>query len=336
MKLSPNEVGEPIARQLLLIRTFFDDAERSLSVEGDFFAMRAALQLDLAVELALNTLVHTAPHGALDSDRSSKEMDFAHLWQTATQAYRARLTEKTRLPNQDSLARLRQIRNLSQHNGTAPARSEIVRYTEPTREFLAQVFRDYFGASFESFSVCDLVPDERVARFMREAEAMAAHVGWGALASCCIMFDKLVSAIRRAPGKEQSRHELRRVLGGGTRLRAPFEASPALREAFDLLAGQLASIQDEVVGLGLGVPANELARFHELRRRSVRGTVETSGGKWSVSRGDDPSNSEVAFALRFVSRVVYLAFAAWPEAMRSMEIYGYPGEQGFGAARSGP
>lgn len=71
------------------------------------------------------------------------------------------------LPYQREILNLNQHRNLIQHHGTEPASSTIEDSRVITKQFLIDVYKDYFDKSFDELTVVDMIDDYILRELLR-------------------------------------------------------------------------------------------------------------------------------------------------------------------------
>jgi hypothetical protein len=326
--------SESTARQLLLIREFFHDAERIARQETDYAAVRCVLLFDLSLELTLNALVLDAPSRAPEDDRSRKGRNFDQLWQLATTSFKEKTGER-RLPNRDAAEALRELRNPAQHNGTVPHIGEVRRLTPRIQELLEAIFSKFYGTSFERFSLVGLLRHEPTRRFMHEVhELRQSAQPWAAFVACCGLYDLVILTIRgtgprrsgRAGEVRQRVNEALHSHTGGLTSRPDDLVLKVIKEALEPLIDETDGLRNEVITSDLGIRVADTRRFASARDAHIK-FLWSLDGRWQWSpqvRSAGPSRDDIDFAYDHVTRLLYFAEDAFPAQMSALSPPRFP------------
>lgn len=83
--------------------------------------------------------------------------------------------KKRKLPYRQQIRNLNQIRNHVQHDALEPTASTMEDLRVFARNFLIQVFHDYFGLEFSDLTVEDLIEDLKIRKLLKISNALLEH-----------------------------------------------------------------------------------------------------------------------------------------------------------------
>jgi len=344
--------GTKSPHQLLLIKQLYDDA-CGLTSRGDTLSLaKAIILLDLSVEQMLNSIIMdfvSAKSPKLKPGR--KDQGWGELWGLADEAMQQR--GHAPLINYTQLLTLHEVRNLAQHNGSIPTRSEIERYIEPAEEMLCGAFASAYGQDFRSFRLWDLVPNESLRRLLKESE-IAFEKGHPdiCIAGCNLAHKLIISAIRQHTKLRRFRipSPFTRSSSGSTSFPPglPAEAVRQLRSAARQVDDAIRTgvskfrreileeidyLEDEVVTIGVGMPLMDTRQFVKVGQEVIPGPFY-GDGTFDIFRHGAITNDEelqrgARFMLNYLSRLLRLVDESYPDVLCEIELKTPLSAQGF-------
>ncbi len=315
----PTAVRKP--ESLLLVKQLFEDS-RSLSDRDDSLSLsKAVIILDLAVEQLLNHIVlNLDPDLDVNASKAGKEIDRKTLWGNAATCLRkekgAGLTESREVSN------LHALRNLVQHIGTEPAKSEVKRYVHATAVMLSNAFKDAYDLNFESFRLWDFVSNRDLQRWLKESEDFLSEGNVEAcIVGCKIAHQWILEAVRKQTKLSRMRASISRDLRGS-------HVAVALQKLRKELIEDIQYLENEVMAIGVGLPVMDTRRFLQLTR--VTRVFIAEAGNLSVIGNSDPRENDPAvanFMLEYLMRLINLVEDGYPGVLSNINVKIFPKEQ---------
>lgn len=281
--------------QLVLIKDLLDQARNCAKQDTQGSRLQSVLLFDLCVELLLSTIINDADvsDGNMSAPREEK---WATLWRRAVGAIKSRSLPGLR--HARTLARLHELRNLAQHNGSIPATEEIERYRRPCEEFLFAVYRDCYNLDLDSVTPSAFLSNQRLGAFVGDVQAAASSQPDWAIGGALLVYRWVLSALRAASSLFNEERYLTRS-----------DATPGLQEALSHIGNRVRRVEDLALLADLGISASDVRRFHDCRKgiaitESLAGTVQMVN--WGQIAEDElPSAS--SYCIEFVSKLARLA-----------------------------
>jgi len=330
--LSKDRVQPRQPLQLRLVKDLYDKASRLVEVGTAFDRLQSVLFLDLSVELALNVIIQDLENEPPDGQLGASDIKWSRLWQRATKAAKE-ATSETHLPRYSDLSRLRQIRNLAQHNGTIPDITEARRYVAPSRSFHEFVFSKIYGQNFARFSLTDVVVNGAVKDFLHAAEELASEgkSQW-AMAAAQVLHDRLLRSFDTYLDPEAGTIDgIRYALEELSRdIEHNFEISieRELEKLGESIGKEIANVRRENLLYGLGLRPEEVLGF----RRAGAGlnVWEYQDGSVQIASRREGSGEEsrdnALEMLEYVTRLALLIEAYEPRILENLVLRKSPRE----------
>lgn len=168
-----------IVRRLVLVKQAFFHAHehsRDQTQLGRCFAIHGFDYCIEAMLWALFSLADGAPAGARN-------------WAYDTLLGRAagilKEVKGAEIPYQRDIRTIRDQRNLFQHHGTVPSFEAVTRAADVAETFLRQLMRLAFDLAFDELTLGDLIEDEKIRNFYKEAETAFSEENWQDCATAC-------------------------------------------------------------------------------------------------------------------------------------------------------
>ena len=350
MSTTPNH---SLAQGLLIAHQLFHDGEALAKLDGEFHALRAVLLIDLSVEHVLNMII-LDNDGPDQSGDARADKNFRQLIQAAGKIYKTK-TGNRRFPQEKNLKIVHDLRNLAQHNGTAPRNPELFRYIPRIRQFHQGVFEDLFGVDFDTLQIWDFLPNPDVGRFMRECSELAQgdQIDRNAAALGCWAIYYRITLILRREGylrggrwSENSAlkkvHKLRPGIAG-SRLRdsrgSVHNLAHSVNELREALEKELNAIRAELLVASLGIPLAETRRFIQTLRVafwSLPASTVFTAAMLETRHSRGVQEDELPPMLAYIARLAYLSAESFPSHFASLRVNISPKEKvaAYRASRS--
>jgi hypothetical protein len=317
----PTEIGRVIAIQTMdyAIETLLKTIVSHFGPPSDYYPPQRSYY---------NTIA------SLQNQRYSPKMDFYRLWDEALAIFRDpdRGIESMELPLRREMHLLHTMRNDVQHNGIVPANSEVRKYSAYAESFLRDVSSDAFGQDINEVTLASLVENEEIGTLIREAEVALEEDRYKeSIIAATKAFElatlqeyrgrpyrkRLPRWIQRDVEKiadkiatDRAFRQLADTLAGsrGYSLRRDLEdagkhlkfdeAFKELGEIFEVLKGEIESLQEGLDVIALGGDLRQYMRFRQL---SPHITILIGGEMLVSERGNwQPSEEEAIEVLGFV------------------------------------
>lgn len=287
---------------LILIKQLFQDGSDSASRDDRLSLTKAMILLDLSVEQTLKViLLNLNPNFLIPKGRN--DIGFKDLWREASAAIQS--AAGTPLPEQNESARLHELRNLVQHNGTEPPPADVRRYVISTGRMLTEGFRLAFGIDFDNLRFWDFVANEDLRRLLNESEQyLKDRNPVLCIIGCKQARDLVIDAIGKyvARGRYSGdsfpsfeAKELGRALG---------EQARNLAEIHKYIVGLVQRLETEVILIGMGMPIVDTRRFMQLRGATVE-ALSMSGRMTVRIKESNPNREAETENARFMLNYLY-------------------------------
>jgi hypothetical protein len=342
--------------QLLLVKQLYEDARLLAEREDSFSHTKAVIFIDLAVETLLNSIVLSFdPDLSINASKGSLDTDRRTLWGNASTALNK--VKKKRLPESREMASLHALRNLVQHNGTEPTKTEVKRYLSAAEVLMKAAFTEAYDIDFLNFRWWDVITNVDLRQLLRESEyALEKGRPDICMVGCKYAHELIVSAIREATKIRRTR--ISSVFSGGAGRAGSYTSPPVgiptavtaqvrqaanqidrmLRAAEAKLRSEIIKeldfIEDEVVTVGLGMPSIDTRRFQKIGSAVLHSVAE--GGAMQIRRVGRDSDAEqlqegARFMLNYVARLIRLIDESYPDILAEVKVPGQLSRQKFWA-----
>ena len=164
-----------VTRKLALVKQLYDHAV--MQAPAGATQIRRIISLvvfDLTVETALKVVVT-----ALDSSKTPKE-DFPSLLQQAESVLQA--SGIPQVPDRVNILHVHSLRNDAQHKAKYPLPEDVEEARLYVRDFLTKLYQDVWGIQFSTFTLIDLIRDDKPKQYLTEAQSA---IEAGDFKKCC-------------------------------------------------------------------------------------------------------------------------------------------------------
>jgi hypothetical protein len=312
-------------QQLLLVRDFYNDAERAAGRDDNFSTSKGILFLDLAVEQMLLTIITALPTKVTIP---KGELKWDQLWQTASDVM---AEHGHALPGKAALRNLHQDRNRVQHAGATFHFTQARKYVGAVQHMLATTFQDAFNFDFENFREWDLVSNEDLRRWLQHYEdQLRGGNPVACIAGCVVAYGRIVYAVRektaRYPHRRDSGNMVKRYLSADFSDYLTSEAFGAVAAEFEDLQKdveeRLDLLESELVALGVGMPVMDTRRF--ISSYDGVHVANFGGGKLEVVTTGVTAHEKyverAAYMLNYLSRLIRLIEEGHPGALDDLKL----------------
>lgn len=326
--------------QLLLSKQLYEDSRLLAERDDAFSHTKAVILLDLSVETLLNNVVlNFDPDLTVNASKGSQDTDRRTLWGNAGTALNK--AKGKRLPETREMANLHALRNLVQHSGTEPSRTEVRRYVAAAEVLLKGVFADAYDLDFLSFRLLDIIANEDLRLLLRESEyALEKGRPDICMAGCKYAHELIISAVRENTklrrtrissvfsGRGQSSYTTR---PGGLQGAVAAQARQAANQIDRALKGaeaqlrreiirELDFLEDEMVTVGVGMPLMDTRRFQKMGRSVLVLIAESGSLQTNQESGTEPPRENALFMLNYVTRLIRLIDESYPDVLADVKV----------------
>jgi hypothetical protein len=342
--------------QLLLSKQLFEDARLYAEREDSFSHTKAVVLLDLAIEVLLHNIVlNFDPDLTVNASNSGRDTDRRTLWGNTSQALKSKGKQLAELRE---MASLHTLRNLVQHNGTEPTRTEVLRYLSSAERVLVGAFRDAYELDFVNFRLWDVIANEDLQLLLRESEhALGKDRPEICIVGCKYAHELVVSAIRKTTKLHRTRISSIFTRSGSGHGAMPLGLPSVITSQVQSAARQLDReiknaearlrreiikeldfIEDELVSVGVGMPLLETRKFQWLGNAIHYFRAESGDLEVRITKDIEPSESTKAaqFMLNYILRLIRLIDESYPEVLRDIKVSIKLSEQKFWGKVEGP
>lgn len=305
-------------KPLILIRQFFDEARRAPSNETPFALIKGVLQLDLCVELSLNTIIRV--HGTSQHQNKlggRRDVEWHNLWDIANAVVESKLGQSRSLPNPVPLKTLHETRNLVQHRGSIPSIHDFRAAIEPTRELLELICRELYGLDFERLREWDALQCSPLRQWLSEcSNALEKGDPYLAACGCKVAYKRVVRSVRNAAVEGMRPSFSHRF---PTRLSFP-QVEPLIEQ----LDEAVIALESEIVAVSIGLSIADHFEFERHLRSVVvheymagnLGLVRNSA--WEVD--SETSHKAAEFMINYLGRACVMLEAAYPKVFDLLDL----------------
>lgn len=212
-----------------------------------------------------------------------------------------------RLPGEQGMKRLNNVRRELKHRGVQPSSRSIERALEDTTVFLASGVQKVFGVDFSAISMSSLIGHDLTRRLTQEAEAAASG-------------GDIVAGMKRLREAFDQLFAAHQPVTVGLR-RSDFAFGPQLREidhfsrigngvdeVIERLVKAVRPIQEGMRLVSLGLDRSEFLRFDRL---TPQYSSNYQGGiHWTAPTGYAPDQEDFDFCMQFVVKAALRLSAA--------------------------
>lgn len=248
-----------------------------------------------------------------------------------------RKVKQAQLTEIREMASLHALRNLVQHNGTEPSKSDVKRYLHAAGLMLTDSFSAAYGLDFQHFRLWDFISNVSLRRWLEYSDDLLQQGEvLGCMVGCIVAHERVVDAIREHTKSQRSRssraHNLRDrrsdVLSRDD-VNAIEKDMRAIRED---VYKEIDQLDNELVAIGVGLPVMDTRRFLQASEPILLTDDEEDGliisdERSKRERSDGARNA--AFMLDYLSRLVRLVEESYPGALKSVKLK--MGKKGFWA-----
>ena len=159
-------------RQLLIAKNLFLHGLEHSNNDSDLDKIIAVHNFHNAIELALKAIVLN-----YEIRTGQSIINFEALLKLIDdhEDFKKR---KQRLPYRRELSSLNQTRNMVQHDGLAPETSKMEMWRVITKNFLVNIFDEYFGCNFDEISSITLIDDSHLRQLIELAFSKLSEGAW--------------------------------------------------------------------------------------------------------------------------------------------------------------
>jgi hypothetical protein len=250
-------------KKLVLIKQLYQRAEIQSFSESNVDRIMAVTTFDLAIETALKAVIRSLDHSKTPSDGFESFLQQAESLLSKKSAGAVK-----EIPDRAHVKSVHSIRNDIQHEAQVPDKSVVSDCRTYTRDFFQKLILDVWGLSFDKISLTDLIHDEKVKKFLVDAEVAldqedrkkaveyaAAGLSWALICVRTAVVGRNQSFARAFVIEESPGHQ---------------KASKEIYRAFQRM-------QETLLFIALGMNYNEYMRY-----RKIAGNIAfNSGGGYS-------------------------------------------------------
>lgn len=264
-------------RRLVLAKALYLHGRERSYAPGPLDKMIAVHSLHNAIEVTLRTIVR---HHEIRPE-TRRDLGFDQMLDVIDK-FAPFKDKDLRLPNKSDIRNLNKKRNLVQHDAYAPETEAMEELRVHTRDFLANVFQDYFDLPFDRVSQVTLVADERLRRILELSAQALDGSDWSEAARLA----KIAFAYAKPSASS--------VLSSPTRVEmweaASLDPLSSIPQIINRHAEYLAAI-------GSGVSLIDYRRFEEI---PIEASLSSAGRPASMMRAGEIAKDDARWGHEFV------------------------------------
>jgi hypothetical protein len=292
---------------LLLVKQLYQDALDSSDRVDRSLLTRALIILDLSVDLALKSILLNLDPDFL-ADKGKGDIAWPELWRKTDLALKQ--SGRTGLTEFSECKSLHDLRNLVQHQGSEPSKSDLTRYLKAVERMLGLAFSATFGLDFSNLRKWDFLENEDLRKLLAESEEFL-DKGNSVLSiiGCKIARDKIVQAIRsyaRGPHEHRPRMDYYPRPSFGSNVPQDLTDMKVfvdyVNEVNDHTQKQIERLEQEILLIGFGLSTADTRKFVHASGFTHETFFEDGGMSVQVVGGRTPEEleAEAAFMLNFL------------------------------------